>query len=534
MTASTDHTSRPRLSVAMIVRDEQEVLAESIESVRSIADEIVVLDTGSTDQTLQIAEQLGAVTGRMPWTEDFSAARNRCLELVSGDWVLWLDAGERLVAETAADLREFVDRQAEESKVYMLLVEVPSADPSGSAEQIAQVRLMPRRPELRFTGRVCESVRSSVEAAGLQVDASEGRIVRHRRQHDPARRQQRAHRNLKLVALELVGRADPPAPLLTARGEAFGELNNWEDARSAYRAAVEAAEHGSTEMLEAYYGLLTSYDSDPRLGDRQLTDCIAAMEIFPFDAQLLLAMGNYLQARNEMELATRTFETAVQYGQVDLEAWHLCELAEVANVCLSLTLQLQGKDDRACEVLEEAARLHPNSHRILRRLLDLHVKHGRCEEALELAGQLPAEPEQREPLQDAVRGACRVSHKQWTEALAYLQSAYVMGCRDPLCLRWLAVTLLSRGRLQAAEPVLLEWQKREPNNPEVASYLAAVEQQRAGAAVRLPAAGQPAADAPTRMRLRIDPVPSEPPIAPPQFPNLGQTTSGDLGHRVDK
>jgi len=524
MTASTDNASRPGLSVGMIVRDEQDVLAESIESVSSIADQIVVLDTGSTDRTLKIAEKLGAVTARMPWTEDFSAARNRCLELVAGDWVLWLDAGERLVDETAAELREFVDRQADESKVYMLLVEVPPADPSGSAEQIAQVRLMPNRPQLRFSGRVCESVHSAIEAAGLRIDAAEGRIVRHPRQHDPARKRQRAYRNLKLVALDLVGRDDPPARLLTARGEAFGELNEWEDARSAYRAAVEAAEHGSTEMLAAYYGLLTSYDSDPRLRDQQLTDCIAALEIFPFDAQLLLAMGNYLQARGQMELARRTFETAVQYGQVDLETWHLCKLGEVANTCLSLTLQLQGKDDRACEVLEEAVRQHPDSPRLLRRLLDLHVKHGRCDKALEVAGRLPLDPEQREPLLDAVRGACRVAEKQWTEALAYLQSAYVMGCRDPLCLRWLSVTLLSRGKIKAAEPVLREWQQREPANPEVASYLAAL---------KAPAREQPSAHDSAELRLRLDPSPSAPPIAAPQFPNFGQVSSADTGQQKE-
>ena len=94
MTDSAEKISRPRLSVAMIVRDEQEVLATSIDSVRPIADEIVVLDTGSTDQTVTIAKRLGAVVGQAAWDDDFSAARNRCLEQVTGDWVLWLDAGE--------------------------------------------------------------------------------------------------------------------------------------------------------------------------------------------------------------------------------------------------------------------------------------------------------------------------------------------------------------------------------------------------------------------------------------------------------
>ena len=104
--------SRPRLSVAMIVRDEQDVLAESIESVRKIADEIVVLDTGSTDRTPELAAQLGATVHRTPWENDFSAARNHCLRFVNGNWVLWLDAGERIPPQHAAELRRFLNEQA--------------------------------------------------------------------------------------------------------------------------------------------------------------------------------------------------------------------------------------------------------------------------------------------------------------------------------------------------------------------------------------------------------------------------------------
>ena len=99
--------SRPRLSVAMIVRDEQEVLAESIESVGKIADEIVVLDTGSTDRTPELAAQLGATVHRTPWENNFSAARNHCLRFVSGNWVLWLDAGERIRAATCGRTATF-------------------------------------------------------------------------------------------------------------------------------------------------------------------------------------------------------------------------------------------------------------------------------------------------------------------------------------------------------------------------------------------------------------------------------------------
>jgi tetratricopeptide (TPR) repeat protein len=228
-------------------------------------------------------------------------------------------------------------------------------------------------------------------------------------------------------------------------------------------------------MLEAYYGLLASHEGDPQAADRQLAICVEALDVFPLDAQLLCAMGNYLQAGNHFELAARSFDTAVRFGQVNEETWHLGDLAEVAAACLGLTLQLLKRDDEAQAVLEEALRRHPESVRLRRHLVDLHVKHGRAESALRAAERLPMAAEDREPLRNAIRGACRAARRDWIPALGYLQSAYVGGCSDPLCLRWLSVTLLSNGQQEAALPVLHLWRRREPNNREVQACLAAIE-----------------------------------------------------------
>ena len=519
MTDSAEKVSRPRLSVAMIVRDEQQVLAASIESVRPIADEIFVMDTGSADQTLAVAEQLGAVVGQAAFSDDFAAARNRCLELAGGDWILWLDAGERLDEDSAAELRQFVDGQADPNKVYMLWVEMPPSETTPCREQAVQLRLIPNRPDLRFEGRVAETLRPSIEAAGLEIDYALGRIRRHQRHHDLARRASRAKRNLKLAELETAENdGPPPARLQVVIGEAHSNLGETDAARRAFLAAIEAAEHGSTEQLEACYGLLTTYDGDQSLREFQLSTCLEALEIFPLDAQLLLAMGNYLQGRQRDDLATRSFEAAVKHGQVDLEVWHLAEVDEVAADYLNLSLQIQGEDDRARGVLEEALGQNPDSVRLGRRLMELHVKHGRCDEALELADRLPGEPDRREPLRDAIRGACKAVEQDWTAALGYLQSAYVADCRDPLCLRWLSVTLLSNGQVDAARPVLAEWQQLEPANTEVQTYLSALEQQ--------PCEAQPEADT-AGLQFRVDQGAPVSKAASQQSPTVSPTPSTD-------
>ncbi len=532
MNFSENSVASPRLTVAMIVRDEEAVLAESIRSVESIADEIVVLDTGSVDNTVALARGLGAVVDQAPWTDDFSAARNRCLQNATGDWILWLDAGERLDQETADELRVFLRTKAQPAQGYMLLVRVPPADPFASSEQAARLRLIPNRKDLRFEGRVRETLRPSVEAAGLAVDLAPGRILRHARTHDAVRKIMAGHRDLKLARLEAsdVTASDVIGPmpirLLLARGDAHYNLGELEAAREAFQEAVNAAGRGSTEMLEAYYGLLTACGEDESLSQLLLSTCLEALEIFPLDAQLLLAMGNYLQSNERPGLATRSFETAVKYGQVDLETWHLTELPEIAATCQHLTLQIEGKDDQARQVLEEALGRYPDSTRLRRHLIDLCIRQGRPEEAVASADRLPGSPEERLALQDAIRGACKAANQEWVGALALLQAALTAGCSDPICLRWLAVTLLSNGQVAAAAPVLQLWEQVEPANVELQAYLEVIKQQRTTPS-DAPTQPEPIQPEPSDRWLRFDVQTTVMEASPPTYPIISQNASSE-------
>ena len=107
------------------------------------------------------------------------------------------------------------------------------------------------------------------------------------------------------------------------------------------------------------------------------------------------------------------------------------------------------------------------------------MKLGRTEEALELVNPLVTE-RQSDPWRNAVLGACKAAAKDWLQALGYLQSAYVGGCHDPFCLRWLVVTLISNGQMEAARPVLNEWLQREPTSAEAHAYLERMESDKPG------------------------------------------------------
>ena len=86
----------PLISLAMIVKNEENTLAHCLESVRSLVDEMIIVDTGSTDNTIAIAEGFGAQVHHFEWRDDFAAARNESLKHCKGDWVLILDADEAI------------------------------------------------------------------------------------------------------------------------------------------------------------------------------------------------------------------------------------------------------------------------------------------------------------------------------------------------------------------------------------------------------------------------------------------------------
>ena len=337
-----DSIPRLRLAVALIVRNEADTLADTLASVRPLADQIVVLDTGSTDATMAVARQCGAVVGQYPWNDDFAAARNECLKAVSGDWVLWLDAGERLDADSAAPLRAFVDRQADRQHVYTLMIELPPATPTSATEQLAQPRLMPSGMKLQFGGQVRERLQPALEATGLSLQPAPGRILRHRREHDPARKFCKAQRDLRLATLEAGQLGHWPVRLLLAAGEALSSLSEPQNAREKFRQAIALAPAESTELLEAYYGLLTAVDGDQQSKHEALTTCLEALRRFPFDAQLLLALGKYLQTHRHPELALRAFQAAANFGRVEPQIWHLKQWKEVAAVCVTRILQAQA------------------------------------------------------------------------------------------------------------------------------------------------------------------------------------------------
>ncbi len=469
MNADTRQPESPRLTVALIVRDAQATLPTTLESVRGLADEIVVVDTGSADYTRDVARRYAQKVIGHRWDDDFAAARNAGLAAAQGEWVLWLDAGETLPAREQSFVRGWLQSQTAADHVGLLFVGVPPLRPEGSVERIARARLHPRLPGLTFSGRVAESLSPAARRLGLTDQLIDATVWRTTAEHASETKRRKAQRNLQIAEREVSDRGPSPRMSIVI-GEARLDLGQFDQAAAAFRRALETSARGSLEALWAYYGLLTTFDSAPAAGEAQLATCLQALESFPFDAQLLCAMGNYLQLRDHFELAARSFETAFRYGQAHPELWHLEDLQSVAGAARGLALQLAGKIEDAERALREAIDSLPDDGRLRRRLGELYVEQGNQQAAVEQFGRLRLPSAEVDLLKTAVRGACLAAKQNWSAALSYLKAAFDEGSRDPLTLRWYTLTLLATEAFATARTVLAAWKTVDPDNGEAARF----------------------------------------------------------------
>jgi glycosyltransferase involved in cell wall biosynthesis len=126
----------------MMVKNEEATLPACLASARDLVDDILVIDTGSIDATKSVAAGFGARIVDFPWCDDFAAARNESLRHATGDWVLWLDADERLDEANRQKLQALFASLPDEPAAYVMCQRSTAA--AGPATRVDQVRLFRR------------------------------------------------------------------------------------------------------------------------------------------------------------------------------------------------------------------------------------------------------------------------------------------------------------------------------------------------------------------------------------------------------
>lgn len=185
----------PSLSLCMIVKNEEKHLARCLTSVKDVVDEIVIVDTGSTDKTISIAESFNAKIFHFDWINDFSAARNFALRKCNSDWILYLDADEELNPNSIYELLSYKSHAL--AGVYCTVKSIGTSNVNGSV--MKYTRLFSNVTGIEFLGKVHEQVVDSLKKNKIPLIDSEIEIIHHGYAIDEEGLKQKKERNLLLL-----------------------------------------------------------------------------------------------------------------------------------------------------------------------------------------------------------------------------------------------------------------------------------------------------------------------------------------------
>ncbi len=408
------------LSLCIIARDEEEWIVECIRSVRGLVDETIVVDTGSRDRTVALAREEGARIAVLPWNDDFAEARNRCLAEAQGDWVLVLDADERLYPRHFAAVRRLMENSwADGVQVFVRTYSDDSTllgwmpiDPAQAESRgfcgyfdLPQVRLFRRRGTVRFEGIVHETVVPSLVQNGLSIYRADVLIHHYKERRNAAEREAR-NRHILELSRRRVDRAPQDPPLWYQRALAALEVGEQAEAVSALERAVALAPD-NREMHLHLVLVLT-------LAGRAADACRAAaeaLERFPDEPELLQALGEAQLAAGRTADARETLSRSLE-----LDPYLYRSLAALGAIALG-----EEHEAAAVEYFAKAKSIHAG--------LDA-------------------------PYLDL--GLYYVRKKRWNEALSELRRAFAINPRRWQSLAGIGAVLFETGRYEEAR----EWYRK--------------------------------------------------------------------------
>lgn len=365
----------PLLSLCMIVRNEEKNLARCLASVRGAVDEIIVVDTGSTDGTAQLARSLGAQVFSYEWQDDFAAARNASLAHAHGDWVLVLDADEELAPGHGPRLRTLL--AAPQYDWYFLECLTFLGGP-GHPEQAQRGRVLRlfRRGIFKYWRPIHEQVVSSSGQPNTSPSPGDSGavILHHGYEEGPESTRKKNQRYVAIISHYLASHPDD-ALLHQALASSYIQLGDLESAlRELYAAHDIWGAWTSKLLLDAVQSLraLGRYEESLELLDQ-------GFHSFPDYTDLYFAQGLLALDLERPDLAAAAFQECLRRGEAPSHYTTTPGVGSyLAEYNLGVIAEVMGRIGEAEAHYSKALALAPHFHLAAERLATLPAAQKRC------------------------------------------------------------------------------------------------------------------------------------------------------------
>jgi glycosyltransferase involved in cell wall biosynthesis/Tfp pilus assembly protein PilF len=305
------------LTLCMIVRDEEAMLPRCLAAVADAVDEIVVVDTGSTDATMDIAREFGAKVVETEWTGDFAAARNVSFDAATSDWIVYLDADEVLAEGQAERLRDLTGRTWREA-FFLVEHNHTGALEDGTSVHHNALRVFRNRPEYRFEGRIHEQIAHNLPAyLPERLEQTEIRVEHYGYLGVVREEKDKSRRNLELLEAQLAEGIDTPflhfnlGSEHAALGQTEAALPHFEQAWAEMRDVTDLRRYGYVpSLVSRLASVLRALGHRDRL-ERHVEE---ALVVFPGFTDLVLDLALAAMQAEDLGAAATLLERCLEMG----------------------------------------------------------------------------------------------------------------------------------------------------------------------------------------------------------------------------
>jgi glycosyltransferase involved in cell wall biosynthesis len=334
-----------RLTVAMIVKNEEKYLKDCLLSIKDVADEIVIVDTGSTDKTKQIAAEFGAKIYDYVWINDFSAARNYSLQQSTGEWILYIDADERLDSSSILELKKIISNKTL-SGCYCTVLSYDSGESRDNS--LRYPRLFFNSPEIKFEGRVHEQIGASLVRNNYQLLNSN--ILIHHLGYNISKDEQKnkALRNLTLLKAEY--EFNKSAYIAFQLAQSYNVVDDMDSAKKYFEIAANSNDLDKSLRAQSYasQALIAHANNNIKDAEKYIQSAIKLDNRQPFShllaAKISLRGGDQVRAE-ERCLTAYKLNKNISTDKERSNLVVILDLEEVIYFGLTIALQNQNSNN---------------------------------------------------------------------------------------------------------------------------------------------------------------------------------------------
>lgn len=345
-----------KLSLAMIVRDEELLIRRCLESAAEVCDEMIVVDTGSEDRTMEIARNAGAEVHELTWKDDFATARNASFAWCNYDWIMWLDADDVLPEATRAEIRRLkAEGFSDDVDIWTAPYYYAIADDGTPITQLPRERIIRRSAGHRWEGRIHECI--PLENSRNRYDPR--LVIEHR--PDLQRRAQNRFRNIRILEAEMAG-GHPTVRTRFYYGNELFDHGRYDEAIAAYRDYLATDRRDTPDR---YWALIATADAARQTGDADLVKqaSVDAIKEDPSRAEGFVSLGRWHFDRQEWAKALPSFTAAtaaIRPGATHRSSDYLYGPWDYLSVCL----EKLGRLSEALAASQRALPRNPQADRI--------------------------------------------------------------------------------------------------------------------------------------------------------------------------